>query len=64
MPKKNQFSYQEQKQLLEKILVEINSQTSFQEKEKLYLQGLDIINSLELYLNKSQTLNTQIVDDN
>ncbi|MGL5956193.1 MAG: hypothetical protein ACRC0X_06260 [Brevinema sp.] len=63
MAKKQQFSYQEQKQLLEKILDEINSQTSFQEKEKLYLQGLEIINSLEIYLNKNQQLNTQIIDD-
>ncbi len=62
MPKKAQFSYQKQKDKLDHILEQINETSSFDEKEKLYQQGLEILQNLESYLNTQQKVITKIID--
>ncbi len=63
MPKKNQFSYTSKKQELENIIDDIDSSQSFEEKEELYIKGIEIVNELEKNLTKQQDVISKIIKE-
>ena len=63
MPKKNQFSYSSKKQELENIIDNIDSSQSFEEKEELYIKGIEIVNELEKNLTKQQDVISKIIKE-
>ena len=63
MPKKNQFSYNLKKQELENIIDNIDSSQSFEEKEELYIKGIEIVNELEKNLTKQQDVISKIIKE-
>ena len=63
MPKKNQFSYNSKKQELENIIDNIDSSQSFEEKEELYIKGIEIVNELEKNLTKQQYVISKIIKE-
>ena len=63
MPKKNQFSYTSKKQELENIIDDIDSSQSFEEKEELYIKGIEIVNELEKNLMKQQDVISKIIKE-
>ena len=63
MPKKNQFSYSSKKQELENIIDDIDSSQSFEEKEELYIKGIEIVNELEKNLTKQQDVISKIIKE-
>ena len=63
MPKKNQFSYNSKKQELENIIDNIDSSQSFEEKEELYIKGIEIVNELEKNLTKQQDVISKIIKE-
>lgn len=63
MPKKNQFSYNSKKQELENIIDNIDSSQSFEEKEELYIKGIEIVNELEKNLMKQQDVISKIIKE-
>ena len=63
MPKKNQFSYNSKKQELENIIDDIDSSQSFEEKEELYIKGIEIVNELEKNLTKQQDVISKIIKE-
>ncbi len=63
MSKKNQFSYNSKKKELENIIDNIDSSQSFEEKEELYIKGIEIINELEKSLIKQQDVISTIIKE-
>ena len=63
MPKKTQFSYSSKKQELENIIDNIDSSQSFEEKEELYIKGIEIVNELEKNLMKQQDVISKIIKE-
>ena len=63
MPKKTQFSYNTKKQELENIIDNIDSSQSFEEKEELYIKGIEIVNELEKNLTKQQDVISKIIKE-
>ena len=63
MPKKTQFSYNSKKQELENIIDNIDSSQSFEEKEELYIKGIEIVNELEKNLMKQQDVISKIIKE-
>ena len=63
MPKKTQFSYNTKKQELENIIDNIDSSQSFEEKEELYIKGIEIVNELEKNLMKQQDVISKIIKE-
>ena len=63
MPKKTQFSYSSKKQELENIIDNIDSSQSFEEKEELYIKGIEIVNELEKNLTKQQDVISKIIKE-
>ena len=63
MSKKNQFSYNTKKKELENIIDNIDSSQSFEEKEELYIKGIEIINELEKSLIKQQDVISTIIKE-
>ena len=63
MYKKNQFSYNSKKKELENIIDNIDSSQSFEEKEELYIKGIEIINELEKSLIIQQDVISTIIKE-
>ena len=63
MPKKAQFSYSSKKQELENIIGNIDSSQFFEEKEELYIKGIEIVNELEKNLMKQQDVISKIIKE-
>ncbi|MDK2819020.1 MAG: hypothetical protein KFW21_06200 [Spirochaetota bacterium] len=63
MSKKTQFSYNSKKKELENIIDNIDSSQSFEEKEELYIKGIEIINELEKSLIKQQDVISTIIKE-
>lgn len=59
---KKKISYQKTREHLEELLEQINSTVSFEQKEALYIEALEELKSLELYLSNQQEILTTIIN--
>ncbi len=60
---KSEFSYKDQKTALENILRDIDNSDSFDEKERLFKEGVKLLDKLEKHLNAQYDVITKIEKD-